>query len=70
MREEIVDGSLFSTSMNKTIYVVLHRPSDPGFCQTVSREKTDELHAEVLENNPNIQKKNKQYLGKYQKILS
>jgi len=38
--------------------------------RVVAREKAEEIHAKVLEDDPDIQKGSKQYLGKFQKVLS
>jgi hypothetical protein len=38
--------------------------------RVVARAKAEELHAKVLEDDPEAQKGNKQYLGRFQKNLS
>lgn len=38
--------------------------------RVVGREKADELHQKVLEDDPHVQKGSKQYLGKFQRVLT
>lgn len=38
--------------------------------RVIAREKAEELHAKVLEDDPDIKKGSTQYLGKFQKVLS